>query len=292
MPPLPDVRAAAGAVSRLHDVRTLPRCASSSAIASTCWPHCPSSRFPPSSPRPPTTSASTTAPTTTRCPAANTWRGRAHGSRRPRGSWRPTGRSSSTSAPSRPTRGRRWTSPRRRAAHLQLQNTIHWIKSIAIEKEAAGSAAALDRDIAVGHYKPINSPRFLNDCHEFIFHFTPGGRTRSTAAPSVCPTRTPATSRAGRPAAATCAAAATPGSSPTTRSRTATRTARIRPRSRRGYPSTVSGCTACRVSNGARSVPGPGQHRRRLRAAGRRFRGRRDRRALSHRVSRADAKGP
>jgi len=62
--------------------------------------------------------------------------------------------------------------------HLQLQNTIHWIKSIAIDKEAAGAKSALDRDLAVGHYKPINSPRFLNDCHEFIFHFTPGGRTR------------------------------------------------------------------------------------------------------------------
>jgi site-specific DNA-methyltransferase (adenine-specific) len=61
--------------------------------------------------------------------------------------------------------------------HLHLQNTIHWIKSIAIEREAAGAAVALDRDIAVGHYKPINSPRFVNDCHEFIFHFTPGGRT-------------------------------------------------------------------------------------------------------------------
>jgi site-specific DNA-methyltransferase (adenine-specific) len=62
-------------------------------------------------------------------------------------------------------------------AHLQLQNTIHWIKSIAIEKEVAGIGAALDRDLAVGHYKPINSPRFLNDCHEFIFHFTPTART-------------------------------------------------------------------------------------------------------------------
>jgi site-specific DNA-methyltransferase (adenine-specific) len=61
--------------------------------------------------------------------------------------------------------------------HLQLQNTIHWIKSIAIDKDAAGAGAALERDLAVGHYKPINSPRFLNDCHEFIFHFTPGGRT-------------------------------------------------------------------------------------------------------------------
>jgi site-specific DNA-methyltransferase (adenine-specific) len=61
--------------------------------------------------------------------------------------------------------------------HLQLQNTIHWIKSIAIDREAAGAAADLDRDLAVGHYKPINSPRFVNDCHEFIFHFTPEGRT-------------------------------------------------------------------------------------------------------------------
>lgn len=32
------------------------------------------------------------------------------------------------------------------------------------------------RDLALGHYKPINSPRFVNDCHEFVFHFTPTGR--------------------------------------------------------------------------------------------------------------------
>jgi site-specific DNA-methyltransferase (adenine-specific) len=61
--------------------------------------------------------------------------------------------------------------------HLHLQNTIHWIKSIAIEKAAAGARAGLADDIAVGHYKPINSQRFLHDCHEFVFHFTPGGHT-------------------------------------------------------------------------------------------------------------------
>jgi site-specific DNA-methyltransferase (adenine-specific) len=61
--------------------------------------------------------------------------------------------------------------------HLRLQNTIHWIKSIAIEKAAAGSRARLDEDLAVGHYKPINSRRFLHDCHEFVFHFTPEGTT-------------------------------------------------------------------------------------------------------------------
>src|SRR5471032_34216 len=61
--------------------------------------------------------------------------------------------------------------------HLKLQNLIHWVKSIAIERSSAGAAAGLTRDIAVGHYKPINSDRFLNDCHEFIFHFTPHGST-------------------------------------------------------------------------------------------------------------------
>lgn len=61
--------------------------------------------------------------------------------------------------------------------HLKLQNTIHWIKSIVIERDAVGDRAGLDRDLAVGHYKPINSDRFLNDCHEFIFHFSPKGRT-------------------------------------------------------------------------------------------------------------------
>ena len=61
--------------------------------------------------------------------------------------------------------------------HLRLQNIIHWIKSIAIDRSSAGAAAGLTKDLAVGHYKPINSDRFLNDCQEFIFHFTPLGST-------------------------------------------------------------------------------------------------------------------
>ena len=65
---------------------------------------------------------------------------------------------------------------------FKLQNTIHWVKSIAIDREAAGAAAGLEKDVAVGHYKPINSDRFVNDCHEFIFHFSPGGRTRARSA--------------------------------------------------------------------------------------------------------------
>lgn len=51
-----------------------------------------------------------------------------------------------------------------------LQNTIHWIKAITIEEEKGGA-------ISRGHFKPINSPRYLNDCHEYIFHLTPEGGT-------------------------------------------------------------------------------------------------------------------
>ncbi len=61
--------------------------------------------------------------------------------------------------------------------HLELQNIIHWVKSIAIEKALAGTRSGLSDDLAVGHYKPINSGRFLNDCHEFVFHFSPSGET-------------------------------------------------------------------------------------------------------------------
>ena len=60
---------------------------------------------------------------------------------------------------------------------LKLQNTIHWVKSIAIDRESAGGDR-FDQDLAVGHYKPINSERFVNDCHEYIFHFSPGGKNR------------------------------------------------------------------------------------------------------------------
>jgi site-specific DNA-methyltransferase (adenine-specific) len=85
-----------------------------------------------------------------------------------------------------------------------LQNTIHWIKSIAIDdhcsRRPAGDASrsnesdvrnashpsslssgAASREAvtgvrSLGHFKPINSPRFLNDCHEYVFHFTKSGR--------------------------------------------------------------------------------------------------------------------
>jgi len=59
--------------------------------------------------------------------------------------------------------------------HFVLQNTIHWVKSIAIPKECMGKYPHIKGDVAVGHYKPINSKRFHHDCHEFIFHFTKSG---------------------------------------------------------------------------------------------------------------------
>jgi site-specific DNA-methyltransferase (adenine-specific) len=52
---------------------------------------------------------------------------------------------------------------------FELQNTIHWIKSISIERGGGVES--------YGHFKPINSSRFLNDCHEYVFHFTPEGKT-------------------------------------------------------------------------------------------------------------------
>jgi site-specific DNA-methyltransferase (adenine-specific) len=59
--------------------------------------------------------------------------------------------------------------------HFALQNVIHWVKSIAISKADAGNYPTIAGDIAVGHFKPVVSDRFLNDCHEYIFHFTKAG---------------------------------------------------------------------------------------------------------------------
>ncbi|KXG74591.1 hypothetical protein AN618_22380 [Fervidicola ferrireducens] len=62
--------------------------------------------------------------------------------------------------------------------HFVLQNVIHWIKSIAIEKKAVGNYPVIQGDIAVGHYKPIGGKRFLHDNHEYIFHFTKTGQVQ------------------------------------------------------------------------------------------------------------------
>jgi len=71
------------------------------------------------------------------------------------------------SAPSNPTL------PHELAIRLQkdfvLQNTIHWVKSISISDQKGGVRSH-------GHFKPISSKRFLNDCHEYVFHFTLDGK--------------------------------------------------------------------------------------------------------------------
>jgi len=76
-----------------------------------------------------------------------------------------------------------------------LQNTIHWIKSIAIEhcsrrpagdavrrhqtrQRSASHSEAATAIRSYGHFKPISSQRFLHDCHEYIFHFTKSGRVQ------------------------------------------------------------------------------------------------------------------
>jgi site-specific DNA-methyltransferase (adenine-specific) len=60
-------------------------------------------------------------------------------------------------------------------SHFALQNVIHWVKSISISKRDVGRYPGITQDVTVGHYKPINSERFLNDQHEYIFHFTHDG---------------------------------------------------------------------------------------------------------------------
>lgn len=47
---------------------------------------------------------------------------------------------------------------------FELQNMITWVKSLTIS------------GITKGHFKPINSPRYLNHCFEYIFHLTKTGK--------------------------------------------------------------------------------------------------------------------
>jgi site-specific DNA-methyltransferase (adenine-specific) len=68
-----------------------------------------------------------------------------------------------------------WEVAFRLKEHFVLQNVIHWIKSIALPQEDTGNYPNICGDIAVGHFKPVNSNRFVNRCHEYIFHFTKTG---------------------------------------------------------------------------------------------------------------------
>jgi len=47
-----------------------------------------------------------------------------------------------------------------------LQNHITWVKSIAIE------------DVTYGHFKPVNSERYVNRNHEHVFHLTLDGSVK------------------------------------------------------------------------------------------------------------------
>lgn len=48
-----------------------------------------------------------------------------------------------------------------------VQNVIHWVKSTTLDLP--------ENQISLGHYKPINSTRFVCDCHEYVFHLTKDG---------------------------------------------------------------------------------------------------------------------
>lgn len=52
-------------------------------------------------------------------------------------------------------------------AGFKLQNNIAWIKNISVEIDG--------KTRSVGHFKPLNTERFVNDCHEPIFHLTKTG---------------------------------------------------------------------------------------------------------------------
>ena len=63
-------------------------------------------------------------------------------------------------------------------AHLVLQHVMQWVKSLAIDRADAGRAQGLSGDLAVGHYKPVPSARYLHGAQEYIFQFTHHGTVR------------------------------------------------------------------------------------------------------------------
>lgn len=61
-----------------------------------------------------------------------------------------------------------------------LQNTFHWIKSISLvtkDGELLSTETKGGETLSIGHYKPLHSKRFVNDCHEYVFHLTKHGDT-------------------------------------------------------------------------------------------------------------------
>jgi len=68
-----------------------------------------------------------------------------------------------------------WDVAREVAQGFVLQNVLHWVKSIAIDRVSAGRAAGLSSDLALGHYKPVRSARYVHGAQEYVFHFTRRG---------------------------------------------------------------------------------------------------------------------
>jgi site-specific DNA-methyltransferase (adenine-specific) len=69
-----------------------------------------------------------------------------------------------------------WDVARTIAERFTLQNVLHWVKSIALDRRFIGRAARIDRDLALGHYRPVGSDRFVHGAQEYVFHFTRSGR--------------------------------------------------------------------------------------------------------------------
>ena len=54
---------------------------------------------------------------------------------------------------------------------FNLQNVVHWVKSITVYGNS------------IGHYKPLNSDRFLSNLYEYVFHLTKSGDVRLDKTP-------------------------------------------------------------------------------------------------------------
>ncbi len=63
-----------------------------------------------------------------------------------------------------------WDVAREIGRALVLQNVLHWVKSIAIDRGGGSGPSE-----AFGHYKPLGSARYVHGAHEYVFHFTHRG---------------------------------------------------------------------------------------------------------------------
>jgi site-specific DNA-methyltransferase (adenine-specific) len=71
-----------------------------------------------------------------------------------------------------------WSVAFRLMKYFVLQNTILWVKSISVKKSDVYNNPNIIGDFSIGHFKPIPGDRYLNNCYEFIFHFTKEGEVK------------------------------------------------------------------------------------------------------------------